>query len=91
MSISNSDIQKALKIGRAVKEFFETTTQKDVQAKELMGLFLEKKIFNTNHQDGLPVRDFLRHLEKNGHLHLIPQAHYEQRAVNKAWYFIRKG
>jgi hypothetical protein len=89
MSISNDDIQKALRIKRAVNEYFEKTTETKVQAKELMNIFIEKGIFSRNHKDGLPIRDFLRHLDTNHQLNLIPQAFFEQKDVNKNWYFIK--
>lgn len=78
MSISNSDIQKALRIKRSVNEHFETSNQSKVLAKDLMSLFITKDIFTKDYQEGLPIRDFLRHLYKNNHLHLIPQVHFEQ-------------
>jgi hypothetical protein len=89
MTISSSDIQKALKISRVVKEYFENTTESKVQAKELMSYFIEKGIFISNSKDGLPIRDFLRHVDENNHLHLIREAFFEQKDVNKNWYFIK--
>lgn len=89
MSITNEDIQKALRIKRAVNEYFEKTTETKVQAKELMNLFIEKGIFTHNHKDGLPIRDFLRNLDANHQLNLIPQIYFEQKDVNKNWYFIK--
>jgi hypothetical protein len=89
MSISNADIQKALRIRRAVNEYFDKTTETKVQAKELMKLFIDKGIFTHNNKDGLPIRDFLRQLDENRLLHLIPQALFEQKDVNKNWYFIK--
>jgi hypothetical protein len=89
MSISSADIQKALRIKRAVNEYFEKPTETKVQAKELMNLFIEKEIFTHNHKDGFPIRKFLNYLDKNEHLHLIPQALFDQKDVNKNWYFIK--
>ncbi len=88
MNISHEDIQKALRIKRCVGEYFESTHEKSVPAKELMNLFIKKGIFSTNHQDGFPIRDFLRFLYKNGYLNLIPQAHFDEKESNKNWYFI---
>jgi len=89
MSIIAADIQKALRIKRAVNEYFEKTTETKVQAKELMKIFIDKGIFTQNHKDGLPIRDFLRTLEANHQLSLIPQAYFEQKDINKNWYFIK--
>lgn len=89
MSITADDIQKALRITRAVTEYFEKSNETKVPAKELMNVFLKKGIFNYNHKDGLPIRDFLRRLDENNHLHLIPAAHFEQKDQNKSWFFIK--
>ena len=88
--ITDKDIQKALKITSVLDEYFKSSTESTVQAKELMDLFIQKGIFTKNHRDGLPIRDFLRHLERNNHLHLLPHATFEQKSVNKNWYFINK-
>lgn len=89
MRITDGDIQKSLRIKRAVNEYFENSSETKVQAKELMNFFITRGIFNSNHKDGLPIRDFLRLLYENGHLHLIPQAFFEQKDVNKNWFFIK--
>lgn len=89
MSITTADIQKALRIKKAVTEYFDSSNQTKVMAKDLMTLFITKEIFNRDHNEGLPIRDFLRHLDENNHLHLIPQIHFEQKEQNKNWYFIK--
>lgn len=88
MSISSADIQKALRIKKAVTEYFVTSNQTKVMAKDLMTFFISKEIFNKDHKEGLPIREFLRHLYDNNHLHLIPQVHFEPKDQNKNWYFI---
>lgn len=88
MELSNDDIQKALRIKRAVIEYFEKYGGQKVQAKELMTFFIDKGMFETNNQDGLSIRDFLRHLDENNSLHLIPQVMFEQKKINKNWFFI---
>lgn len=91
MSLTKEDIQKALRIKRVVSEYFESSSALKIQAKELMNLFIQKKIFNNNNnnKDGLPIRDFLRHLYKEEQLKLIPQIHYEQKSQNINWFFIK--
>jgi len=89
MSINNTDIQKALRIRRVVAKYFENSDETKIQAKELMDEFIEQGIFNKNYKDGKPIRDFLRFLDENNHLHLIPQVIYEQKEMNKNWYFIK--
>ena len=89
MSITKADIQKALRIKKAVDEYFENSGETKVLAKDLMPLFISKGIFTKDYKEGLPIRDFLRHLDENNHLHLIPQIHFEQKDKNKNWYFIK--
>jgi hypothetical protein len=89
MSITTADIQKALRIRKAVAEYFENSNQTKIAAKDLMPFFIIKGIFNLDHREGLPIRDFLRHLDENQHLHLIPQVYFEQKEKNKNWYFIK--
>lgn len=89
MTLSSNDIQKALRIKRAINEYFENSNETKVQSKELMNLFIEKGIFTNNNKDGLPIRDFLRLLDENKQLNLIPQVFFEQKEQNKNWYFIK--
>jgi len=89
MSITSADIQKALRIKRVLTEYFKNSGQSKVMAKDLMTLFIANGIFTKDHKEGLPIRDFLRHLDENNHLHLIPQIHFEQKEKNKNWYFIK--
>jgi F0F1-type ATP synthase delta subunit len=88
MGLTSDDIQKALRVRRTVKEYFETSHETKVQAKELMKLFMEKGIFTKNTQDGLQIREFLKYLDEQNHLHLIPQIYFEQNKVSKSWFFI---
>lgn len=89
MPLTSNDIQKSLRIKNAVNEYFENSNETKVQAKELMNLFMSKGIFSSNNKDGLPIRDFLRLLDENKQLNLIPQVFFEQKEQNKNWYFIK--
>jgi hypothetical protein len=89
MNLTNADIQKAFRIKRAIDEYFKNTSRTSVEANELMNLFIKKGIFTKNTQDGLPIRDFLRHLDENRNLQLIPQVHFEQKEKTKKWFFMR--
>lgn len=89
MSLTTADIQKALKIKKAVTEYFDSSSETTIMAKDLMKLFTSKEIFTKDHQEGFPIREFLRELEKDKNLKLIPQAHFLQKEQNKNWYFIK--
>jgi len=86
--ISNTTIQKTLKVKHAVSEYFEKHPQeKTVQAKKLMPWLIEKGIFNTDNKDGKPIRQLLRDLNRENRLHLIPQARGEKKEININWFF----
>ena len=89
MALTNQDIQKALKIKKVVNEYFERTNLTKIEAKELMPDFIAKGIFVSNNQDGLPIRSFLRKLDDEKYLKLIPQTFFEQKDQNKNWFFIK--
>jgi hypothetical protein len=89
MAITDNEIQMAFRIKRCVKEFFDTHNQTIIEAKELMLLFIKRGIFKSNSQDGLSIRNFLNHLEKEKQLGLIPQALYQQKYTKKNWVFIK--
>ncbi len=82
-------MQKTLRIKRVVDIYFERTNSTKVEAKELMQDFIANGIFDHNNKDGSPIRDFLRKLDDEKHLHLLPQAFFEQKAINKNWFFIK--
>ena len=89
MAITDTEIQMAFRIKRCVKEFFDTHIKTEIEAKELMPLFIKNGIFNSNPQNGVIIRDFLKYLEKENYLNLIPQALYQQKNTNKNWYFVK--
>jgi hypothetical protein len=89
MPLTDNEIQMALRIKRCIKEYFASHNKTEIEAKELMPLLIKAGIFKANYQDGLPIRDFLRHLEKEKYLNLLPQALYKQKNTNKNWYFIK--
>ncbi len=72
-------MQKALRIKRAVNEYLKNSNENKVPAKELMNIFINKGIFTINNRDGLPIRNFLRFLDDNKQLKLIPQVFFEQK------------
>ena len=75
--MTENNKQKALRIRSAVNEYFENSNETKVQAKELMDFFINKGIFLSNSRDGLPIRRFLRFLDDEKQLNLIPQVVFE--------------
>ncbi len=60
-----------------------------VRAKDLMNNFIQARIYNKNHRDGLEIRNDLRDLDKAGKLHLIPSIVAERKTQNTNWFFRR--
>ncbi len=66
-----NNIKKAFKIKNALNEYFELNTRiSKIQAKELMPLFIQKGLFEKNHQDGYEIRELLRQLRNKNLLKL---------------------
>jgi hypothetical protein len=68
--------------------FADKTNPRQVPALELMGLFINKGIFNKDHRNGLPIRNVLRKLNNEGRLHDIPYARGELKQKNTNWTFV---
>ena len=77
-------------INKVLKEYFEENpNQKPIPAKEFMGLFIKKGIFNQDSRDGLPIRKLLRELDSENRLSDIPYAIGEMKRENKNWFFAK--
>ena len=75
-------------INSVLRDYFaDKTNPRLVPALELMGLFIDKGIFNTDHRHGLPIRSILRKLHNEGRLHAIPYARGELKKKNIYWTF----
>lgn len=68
--------------------FADKTNPRQVPALELMGLFINKGIFNKDHRNVLPIRKILRKLNNEGCLHDIPYARGELKQKNIYWTFV---
>ena len=85
--MDKQDIAK--KINEALKEYFSLpSSPKKVKAKSLMRSFMDKGIFPSNHRDGSPLRKYLRKLDDNNMLDLIPYVWVERKDSNRYWFFV---
>ena len=85
--MDKQDIAK--KINEALKEYFSLpSSPKKVKAKSLMRSFMDKGIFPSNHRDGSPLRKYLRKLDDNKMLDLIPYVWVERKDSNRYWFFV---
>ncbi len=77
-------------INRVLKEYFEDNpNQGPIRAKEFMGLFIKKGIFDQDSKGGLPIRRLLRELDSENRLSDIPYAYGILKRKNKNWFFIK--
>ncbi len=90
MAITSDDIQKSLRIKRTINAYFERTNNTKVEAKDLMADFFANGIFTSNNKTGLPIRNFLKKLDEENHLHLIPHVQVEQVNKTKNWFFVKR-
>ena len=76
-------------INSVLRDYFaDKTNPRQVPALKLMGLFIDKGIFNKDHRNGLPIRKILRKLNNEDRLHDIPYAHEELKQKNIYWTFV---
>lgn len=81
---------KINKINDVIKRYFNKNPNINlVRAKDLMPTFIEEKIFEKDHRDGLPIRMILRELDDNDSLNIIPSIRAERKKINTYWYFER--
>ncbi|MFW0716950.1 hypothetical protein [Pedobacter sp. N23S346] len=77
-------------ISHIVKTYFDVNPSvKIILAKDLMPLFIRAEIFVKDDKNGLPIRRFLRDLDKKGSLHLLPHVLAKGKLANTRWFFQR--
>jgi hypothetical protein len=90
--LSEATIHKAGRIDQIVRDYFTSNPSiLEVPAKDLMLLFVEKGVFNKDYsRPGLPIRNLLRDLDKEGKLTLLKHCKVVRKEVNRSWFFKRK-
>lgn len=92
MAITTMTEKKLHKIGRidqVVRDYFDRNKSvREVMAKDLMPLFIEKGIFLKDAQrKGLPIRNLLRELDKENKLSLLKHVKVVRHAKNRSRFF----
>lgn len=85
-------MNKVKLINQAVEVYFKQNKfVLKIAAKDLMPQFVTEGIFPSDNKDrpGKPLRDYLRKLDSNKQLHLIPNLLAERKEKNTYWYFQR--
>lgn len=77
------------KINTVIQAYFEqNTTIIMVKAKDLMPHFIAAGIFKKDEKHGLPIRNFLRDLDRELQLQCIPYVFADRKDKNVNWYFV---
>jgi hypothetical protein len=80
---------KAGRIDQIVRDYFnDNPTIKEIRAKDLMPIFINKEIFTKDYRNGLPIRKFLRELDDENKLNLLKNIKVIKKDKNRNWYFI---
>ena len=83
---------KAAQINIVIENYFNTNTDRNwIPAKEIMSDLVKAGVFNKDQKKGLPLRKFLRALDKDNLLNTIPSIHAERSETAVYWYIVRAG
>lgn len=82
--------RKIDKINNVLADYFASSADSKIPAKELMPLFIKNGIFEKDHKNGLPIRQLLRELDSRNELNLIPYVYPERKDANTRWFFVNK-
>ena len=86
--LSENKIHRIGRIDQIVRDYFlANPSLKEIPAKDLMPLFIEKDIFKNNHRNDLPIREVLRELDSNNKLHLLKHVKVARKLKNRGWFF----
>jgi len=89
--MTEDKIHKIGRIDQIVRDYFTANPNvKLIPAKDLMGEFVDKRIFNKDYsRPGLPIRNILRELDKENKLDLLKHVKVIRNEKNRSWYFER--
>lgn len=90
MPLTPAEIQKALRISKAIQEHLENNHAVNVNSTDLYFMLADRKLVERDSEQGLHFRQFLTKLVKANMLNLIPQCHAMPRSGGKYyWTFNR--
>ena len=90
LTLSEKKLHKIGRIDQIVRDYLAyRPEEKEVSAKNLMPLFVEKRIFGKDNCAGLPIRTLLRQLDAAGKLTLLKHVLVIRKEINRNWYFVR--
>ncbi|WP_290798186.1 hypothetical protein [Flavihumibacter sp. UBA7668] len=81
-------MDKHFRINQVLERYFQQHPKSGrIMAKDLMPTFIREGVFSKDDQNGLPIRNVLRELDKKKQLHKIPYVIADRKAVNTNWFF----
>ncbi len=90
LTLSEKKLHKIGRIDQIVRDYFaDRPTEKEVSARSLMPVFIEKGIFEKDHRAGFPIRLLLRQLDAADKLYLLKHVSVVRKEMNRNWYFVR--
>jgi hypothetical protein len=78
-------VETAKLIDVYAQEWLRITNLDSAKPKDLMPYLIEKRVFNHDHREGLPLRAILRQLDQIGELGLIRGLNVERKSTNRLW------
>lgn len=89
MKLTNDDVSRAMKISRAIQDYFDNDPfQKTLRSTDAYDILVKKNLVEVDRHSGIKLREFLHKLKNNDALKLIPQCRAEETKGNFThWYF----
>lgn len=78
-------------LNSCINEWFVETGIVEARPKDLMKYLIQRGVYNKDHREGLPLRNDLRRLKREGRLNLIDTVEGVEVGKNTQWYFRVKG
>ncbi|GGG52514.1 hypothetical protein [Bizionia arctica] len=92
MENSRKNEDRVTQINKVIENYFKTHTDTDwIPAKDIMQDLIQAGVFTKDQKKGLPLRKFLRALDKENVLDTIPSVHAQRTETNIYWYLVREG
>lgn len=85
-----ADLSKIPSINRVIQQFFDANPSvEQIHAKDLAPYLIRAGLINDIKSKESGIRKYLRTLDENNCLHLIPNIYPDRKASNTTWYFLR--
>ena len=90
MEISHEDLQKAIRISKAIQRHLELVNEDGLRSTDIYPILAQKGLIEKDRHNGLHFRKFLKKLKENNLLNLIPQCQYRTTTTESLeWHFYR--